>query len=485
MNVLADTNILSALDPTSEEFVQQTTEDAARMVQLAARAGVQLFVHPAQENDFEHDRDERRKRLRRMLAGKYQLLDPAPLISAALANVLGQVPLGSNHYVDHQLLAAVDAPAVDYLITEDKQILRKASRAGLRERVLSLAEAIDVFYALSDHAPASPPAVRSVKAYELNRNDSIWNSFEPDYPGFQDWLAKCAREQRDAWVIDGEGGYATVLIVNRETRPPPVVSGKVLKICTFKASERYHGLRYGELMLKTVFRYAHENRYDWIFIESFPKQEALVTLLRDFGFETVEEKPSNELVLAKPVHPVEGASHLKGLEFNRRYGPHFVDWARPAFFVPIQPQFEALLFPDQQQQTTLLDGQNAFGNAIRKAYLCHANITHVESGSVLLFYRSQDRQALTTLAVAEDTLRSSDPDEIASFVARRTVYSMEDIRKMTKKPVLAIRFRHARQITPHVRLQELIGDGILKQAPQSISAVKEEAQAWLKARIDQ
>lgn len=484
MNVLADTNILSALDPTSEEFVQQTTEDAARMVQLAARAGVQLFVHPAQEQDFEHDRDERRRSLRRMLTGKYQLLDPAPPITPELGSFLGEVSPGSNHYVDHQLLAAVAAPAVDYLITEDKQILRKATRAGLRERVLSLAEAIDVFYALSDHATAPPPAVRSVKAYELNRQDPIWNSFESDYPGFQDWLAKCAREQRDAWVIDGDGGYATVLIVNRETRPPPGVAGKVLKICTFKASERYHGLRYGELMLKTVFRYAHENRYDWIFVESFPRQEALITFLRDFGFEVADEKPSGELTLSKPVHPIDGVGRLEGLEFNRRYGPHFIDWEQPAFFVPIQPRFEALLFPDQQQQSSLLDGQNAFGNAIRKAYLCHASTTHVSSGSVLLFYRSQDRQALTTLGVAEDTMRSSDADEVASFVARRTVYSMEDIRKMAEKPVLAIRFRHARQIDPDIRLQELIGDGILKKAPQSINSVTEEAQAWLKTRID-
>ena len=332
MKVLADTNILSALDPTSEEFVQQTTEDAARMIQLAARAGVQLFVHPAQEQDFDHDRDERRKALRHLLAGKYQLLVPPPPVGSDLEGVLGEVSPGSNHYVDHQLLAAVEAPAVDYLITEDKQILRKATRAGLRDRVLSLAEAIDVFFALSDHATAPPPAVRTAKAYALDRKDPIWHSFESDYPGFQGWLEKCAREQRDAWVIDGEGGYATVLIVNRETQPPPGTSGKVLKICTFKASERYHGFRYGELMLKTVFRYAHENRYDWLFIESYPKQETLVTLLRDFGFKTIHEKPSGELILAKPAHPVGRGDDLRGLDFNKRYGPHFVDWDQPAFF---------------------------------------------------------------------------------------------------------------------------------------------------------
>ena len=240
----------------------------------------------------------------------------------------------------------------------------------------------------------------------------------------------------------------------------------------------------GSSCSRTIFRFAHVNQYDWVFIESFPKQEALLRLLEVFGFQQVDQKANGELVLAKPMRPSVADDGLEGIEFHRRFGPYFIDWNQPAFIVPIQPRFDSLLFPDQQEQGSLLAGEHAFGNAIRKAYLCHASTQQVRTGSILLFYRSEDKQALTTIGVVEDTLRSPDPDVVAAYVARRTVYSMKAIREMATKPILAIRFRHAKLIEPHIRLQDLTANGILLAAPMSIVSVPENGKAWLRTRVD-
>lgn len=395
---------------------------------------------------------------------------------------------GSNDDVDNQLLAAVAAPAVDYLVTEDQGLMRKAAKVGLQDRVLSLSEAVEMLEALFDKPTAPPPAVESKTAYRLNQSDPIWDSFRVDYPQFDEWLQKCKREHRQSWVISGAGRYAGVTIVNAEKQPPAPLKGKVLKICSFKVDPDHSGYRFGELLLKTIFRYALENSYAWLFVHVFEKHGALVALFEEFGFQSIGRSESDELVLAKPMNPSASNEKLAGLPFHVRFGPSHVDWSSDAFIVPIRPIYHGLLFPDRQEQDqpTLFEGEHPFGNSIRKAYLSRSTIKRLSPGSILLFYRSEDMQGLTEMGVVENVLRSSDASEIASFVARRTVYSFKEIEQMAAEAgILAIRFRDATLIKPAIRLQELIGAGVLKDAPQSITQLSPAAKKWTMTRISQ
>ena len=166
-------------------------------------------------------------------------------------------------------------------------------------------------------------------------------------------------------------------------------------------------------------------------------------------------------------------------------GPFAVRWRGvPAYVVPIQPQYQSMLFPDASEgQLALMPGRYAYGNAIRKAYLCNSPIRRLRPGDNLLFYRSGSRRGIFCLGVAEGTLVSSDADEIARFVGKRTVYSYAEIRRMCTKPVLAILFRQARMIESTVGAAELVGNGVLTSAPQSIVAVKPEGHEWLMHRV--
>jgi hypothetical protein len=265
------------------------------------------------------------------------------------------------------------------------------------------------------------------------------------------------------------------------------LGGNLLKICSFKISDQSRGYRFGELILKTLFNYAYANGFDHLCVEIFPKYKDAITLLEDFGFKVLDKQTNKgELVLAKPMTFSRDDYGSHGpLEFNIRFGPRHIKLSgATAFVVPIIPEYHRLLFPELEEQQSLMPGQDPFGNSIRKAYLCHASIRSIRPGDALLFYRSEDERGITCIGVAEKTVVSSDANEIARFVGKRTVYSYAEIEEMTSKTVLAILFRLARVLDDRLSLDSLMEHAILAAAPRSIVTVKEEGIAWLRERLE-
>lgn len=485
MKFLLDTNELIPVEPGSLSDVEPGTAVVAEFIRLSNEAKQQLYIHPVIAKDLGRDKNDDRRKLRKLLLGKYaELQHPPGLEKVEL--VLGSCPSESHDWVDHHLLAAIAGNAADYLVTEDDKIHRKAERLGIGDRVVRVADTIQIIKNLFDRAPHAPPAVESTFAHALNIADPIFDSFRCDYPKFDDWLKKCQLQHRQTWTVrlHPANKLAAVCIVNKEEKPDGKwKSGKTLKICSFKVADESLGLRLGELLLKTVFGYAAENSYDSMFVTAFPKQIRLVELFNAFGFEALPElHGAGEMVLLKHMtYSAAAATALSALDFHIKYGPFVTRFAEvPAFIVPIQPQYHAMLFPEAEDQTSFLAGQTAFGNSIRKAYLCHAAITTVTPGSSLVFYRSQDFKAATALGIAEGTMRSGDSAEIARFVGRRTVYSFDQIKAMCDhRPVLAIQFRQVRLIRPTIKLDELNRAKIVKAAPQSIIKVSEEGKKWM------
>jgi L-amino acid N-acyltransferase YncA len=318
----------------------------------------------------------------------------------------------------------------------------------------------------------------------LNERDPIFDSFRVDYPPFDHWLVKCKREHRQAWIIENGQRYAGVGIIKDEPNALGL-SGKTIKLCSFKIDDAFRGHRYGELLLKAVFAYATENDFARIFVEVLPKHEGLLALLSDFGFEDGGESPKGERVLVKAmVPPSRQAERLGPLEFNVRYGPFALTLVGArVFIVPIQPRYHRMLFPGAEEQLSIPGESQPFGNSIRKAYLCHSKIRKVARGDVILFYRSGLDAAVTAVGVVEGTLVSTDTDALARYVARRTVYTFTEIRNMAATPTLAVRFRLARTLKDPWKLDLLIRSGILRRAPQSFVQASPEAVDWIANRL--
>lgn len=486
MKFLLDTNVLIPLEPANDGTVAVLADDAARLHSLAVRHGHQVFIHPAVQHDIQRDRLQWRNDLRRQQIRKYPQLTDPPSASDEFIRLVGNPALGTNDWVDNQLLVALHANAVDYLVTEDQGLHRKARRLGIGERVARVHEAIALISDFADVPPPPPPEVASLPAYALDRTDPIFDSFRADYPRFDEWLQRCQREHRQSWMIRGpHGALGAVVIVNPEKDPPAPASGRVLKICTMKVADEAFGYRYGELLLKVVFEYAVQNQYAWLYVTTFEKQTHLAQLLEDFGFVLAGEQTAlGELQLVKAmVPPAAAASALNPLDFHIRYGPPHVhaedvEW----YVIPILPKFSDLLFPETEPQFRLPDPR-PYGNAIRKAYLSHANIREIAPGSLLWFYRSESGQGLVALGVAEAAVRSRDPDEIARAVGKRTVYSLNQIRAMCEKEVLAVLFRQARAYQPPIPATQLVSGGVFTQPPQSITRIKPEGKAWLRRKL--
>jgi hypothetical protein len=109
------------------------------------------------------------------------------------------------------------------------------------------------------------------------------------------------------------------------------------------------------------------------------------------------------------------------------------------------------------------------------AYLSHAQTNSIEPGSILLFYRSGDDQALTSIGIVESYEQLSDADEIISKVKRRTVYTLTDIQEMVVKPTRVLLFRFVRHLGHPIPCAELIQHRVLNGRPQSLTSISHDA----------
>ena len=204
MYFLLDTNIFIPLEPTGEDALPGNTFQALEFSRLAQQAIV-LNTHPAMLQDISRDENPTRRDLRLTLFQRYSPISNPPSATILDPAIVSPAPIDSHDYVDNCLLAAVcRRNACDVLITEDRNIHRKALRLGVGDRVLLLSEAIDYIRSLFSYSPKSLPSVRLVFLHELNVSDPIFDSLKADYSGFDVWLEKGQRERREAYIIHAE-----------------------------------------------------------------------------------------------------------------------------------------------------------------------------------------------------------------------------------------------------------------------------------------
>lgn len=483
MRLLIDTNVVIPLEPTRADEVHVNTPAAAELVRMAIQYSHTLCVHPAMSEDVARDDDAERRTMFRALLPKYPVL-PHPPESDDVDTTLGTPPRDSNDWVDHQLLAALHANAVDFLVTEDNGITKKARRLGLDGRVFTIAAAAAHLSSLLDVSPAPPPSVVETYAHTLRALDPIFDTFREDYGvAFDSWLRKCQTQQRRTWRVDVGGYIAAFVIVNEETSPAEQRGGKTLKVCSFKVGTAFRGFRFGELLLKAVFAFAETNRYSAAFVTVFPKHEELIALFEDFGFSTTGERtPIGELVLVKRFAAAStGDTNLPPLDFHIRFGPRALrSPSDPAFLIPIRPQYSDVLFPENAVHRSLFPGHFPFGNGLRKAYLSHSGIRALPVGSTLYFYRSQLERGVVAVGVLERVVVSDQAGAIAREVERRTVYTLREIETLCAEgPVLALLFRQSRVLVRYLPIRDLEAAGVFTYPPQSIQRVGEEGGRWL------
>jgi len=482
MRFLLDTNILIPLENS-----QIVLEDSlARFVRLAQENGHQLVYHPASEDDISRDKDlVRRQRTMQRLGQYIRIQDRLPC-------PWNTPQTNPNDSADNEILYALSCAAAHALVTEDRGIHDKARARDLVKNVLTIQTACDWLRRLHETKGVTLPNIEDKELSFLTPylHAEFFGSLRAAYPGFDNWFLEKARHGKHAWVaFETPERIGALCVYDRQTNERITegglaLQGHALKLCTFKVAESVRGQKIGELFLKAAFRYASANQLENIFIHGDVDQHHLLfEMLESFGFANVGAHPgsnSRDAVYLKkhPVAPPPEA--LAPFDYVRRYFPHFR--SEPAigkYVIPIQPHFHQILFPDYDSQDSrqlrLFKPSNTAGNAIKLAYLCHAQTKLINPGDILLFYRSGDEHAITSVGVAEQYTTLDDPDDIAALVKRRTVYSMTEISRIAQKPTRVLLFRLVRHLDSPRGQAWLEANRILNGAPQSITKIKHEA----------
>ncbi len=242
-----------------------------------------------------------------------------------------------------------------------------------------------------------------------------------------------------------------------------------LKICTFKVLKQ--GYKIGELLLKQTFNHVISNNFRHVYLTlEKNKHPFLEILLLDYGFYShgIDTK-GRDTVFVKDFPAQPPITNDSPLEYAIKYYPYIKLSSNSSYIVPIRPEYHKILFPELEVQSDFFVSESASaGNAIKQAYLCLSPIKSIVPGDILFFYRTQDEKAITTYGIVEEFYIEQNPEIIFQRVSKRTVYSMDDIKKMSNKKVKIILFRFIQHLNMRVSFKRLKDTKIINGSIQSI-----------------
>ncbi len=490
MRILIDTNIFIYRE--DDHVLSSTLQSTLRILNTLK---VEILLHPNSVEEIKRDLDENRKKVMLSKIRTYPLLEspPNPNSDNNFLDVVGDSSK-LNEYVDNVILYSVFRDAVDFLITEDKGIHNKAVRLGIKDRVLSLEDALDIFEkGFRDAKVGRPPALKEELVHNLNMNDPFFDSLKEEYSEFETWFKKISREGRRCWVHFREDNMIGALLIYKvEDEPidsdPPFPAKKRLKISTLKVT--HMGYKIGELFVKLSIEYSIKNDLAEIYLTHFTQpNDYLLDLITEYGFIKVAMNRRGEDVFVKKLLPdVKMIKSLPPIEISKKFYPNFYDGIKiNKFVVPIRPKYHDRLFIDYTgRQTTLPEHTGEFiieGNTIKKAYLSHSRTTKISSGDILLFYRSRDTQELTSLGIVESVYTGlKERTEFMRRIGKRTVYSLKEIEEIVKKPTMILLFTWHLHLANPLKLADLKEAHVLTGAPQSITKISHEKYLLVKSR---
>jgi len=455
MRILLDTNIFIPLEDSTEVLKASFSD----FIRLAHTHSHTILIHKSSFEDIDRDKDQKRRSSMFSRFKKYEILEDTDEFSEEILSQYNLKGPKDNDTVDNIILAATYHNAVHLLVTEDRGIHKKASKLGISDNVLYLQQAVDVLKRLHpQETQIFHPNLANKPLHQINLQDPFFDSLRNDYDGFDEWFRKSAAEGRSAWINMEEDTHTinAILIYKSEhsetiTTDHKTLPNNSLKISTFKVAEKIRGRKIGELLFKTVFEYAYKNGYSWVYLTVHPDKHAfLKDMCIDLGFYEygIDYKSQRDQVLVKQIGIQDKTATVEQpFEFYRKYSPALLCEKSKKYIIPIQKQYHQVLFPDNQKTANLFLDNNPPGNTLKKAYLSHAPLKTMAKGDIILFYRTGDEKRITTLAVVEDYFISQDSNYIASKVAKRTVYSFDNIAKMTTKPTKVLIFRQVTHFT--------------------------------------
>lgn len=315
-----------------------------------------------------------------------------------------------NDEIDTSLIKEVFAKRVNYLITEDRGVHKKAVLLNIEHLVFSINDFLEKVTTenpeLSDYKVLS---VRKKLFGNLNIQDPFFDTFRNDYPEFNDWFN--GKSESSAFVSLNDEKIVAFLYIkieeyeNYNDITPVFEVKKRLKIGTFRVISTGHKL--GERFLRILFVEALKNNVDEIYVTIFDRteeQKSLIFLLKNWGFKKHGIKNTGEHVYIKNFKPIPN-------KIDPKLTYPFLNKQCKYFLCPIDPKYHTDLLPDSVLRT---ENRKAFSeskthrNAIQKVYISRSFNRDIQTGDIILFYRTGGfyKSVITTIAIADKVIHS-------------------------------------------------------------------------------
>ena len=292
MKVLLDTNIV-----IHREASRILNKDIGILFKWLDKGKYTKCVHPVTIEEIKKNSNKQTVETLSIKLESYEVLKTVSPIRPEVRNVSQKIDVNKNDENDTLLLNEVFCERMDFLITEDRKIHKKAELLKIPDKVFTIDEFLEKV--VSENPDLVDYKVLSVtKKYfgEININDSFFDSFKEDYQGFDKWFLR--KSDETAYVTINKGNILSFLYLKVENTDenysdisPVFKPKKRLKIGTFKVIS--NGVRLGERFLKIIFDNAIRFSVDEIYITIFDKREEqkrLILLLEDWGFKFYGKK---------------------------------------------------------------------------------------------------------------------------------------------------------------------------------------------------
>lgn len=449
-------------------------------------------VHPVTVKEIEKNSNQETVNTLGVKLASYEILKTVTPLRPEVLAVSDKIDVNENDKNDTILLNEVYSERIEFLITEDKKIHKKAEMLGIADRVFKIDSFLEKV--VSENPDLVDYKVLSVtkKLFgEINLSDSFFDSFKEDYVGFEKWFLK--KSDETAYITINKENILSFLFLKVEDKnenysdlTPVFTPKRRLKIGTFKVIS--NGVRLGERFMKIIFDNAIQYKVDEIYVTLFDKREEqkrLISLLEDWGFVLFGTKNTisgTELVYVRDFSPSFNLNNPK-LTF-----PYFSKNTN-IFMIPIYPDYHTELLPD-----SILTTESPYDfvenephrNAISKVYICRSIEKNINKGDIIVFYRTaaSGRSAyytsvITTIAIAEGKVTDiADENDFILKCRKRSIFSDNGLREYWNwKPnfrpfIINFLYTHSFPTGKRINRQRLLDLGILTGAENEIRGLK-------------
>ncbi len=483
MRALLDTNII-----IHREASKVVNQDIGILFKWLDMVKYIKCIHPLTIEEIRKNPNKNTVETFNIKLSSYEVLKTIAPDNETIIKLSESFDTTENDILDSKLLNEVYSERVDILISEDKKIHAKAEYLGISDKVFSINSFLEKV--VSENPSLVDYKVLNIRQNyfgNLNINDSFFDSLKEDYPEFVKWF-NCKADEK-AYVSYNNNKLLAFLYLKIEDKTenygninPVFEQKKRLKIGTFKVVS--NGVRLSERFIKIIFDNALRYKVEEIYVTIYDKrieQRMLINLIEEWGFEYHGFK-GEELVYVRNFHP-------KFNFANSKLSYPYISKNANVFLVPIYPKYHTELFPDSYLKSESVDDlreDEPHRNAVSKVYICRSIERDVQTGDILVFYRTapSDKAAyyhsvITTIGIVEEIIDDiADEKEFILKCRKRSIFTNNRLSEFwnynTKSRPFIIKFLYICSFTIGNRMNRktLLELGILSGSENEIRGLK-------------